>query len=91
MGTGGEFDHFPIFLELVGVLKNPASLFKFNSAWLKEESFQNLVKEVWAPLDHTERATVQFARNLKELKITTKAREKREEATDINGLNPYRG
>jgi hypothetical protein len=28
------------------------------------------------PLDHTERETIQFARNLKELKIATKAWEK---------------
>jgi len=50
--------------------------FKFNSGWLKEESFQRLVREVWVPLVPIERASVQFARNLKELKIATKAWEK---------------
>jgi hypothetical protein len=76
-GSGGESDHFPIFLEIAGASRKPTSPFKFNSAWLKEESFLKLVKEVWMPIGHSEREVVQFARNLKELKTTTKSWEKR--------------
>lgn len=75
-GTRGESYHFLIFLELAGATKKLAIPFKFNSTWLKEESFQKLVQEVWVPLVPIERATLQFVRNLKELKIATKAWEK---------------
>jgi hypothetical protein len=77
VGSGGESDHYPIFMEIAGATRKPASPFKFNSGWLKEESFIKLVKEVWAPLGPTERVAVQFARNLKSLKIATKSWEKR--------------
>jgi hypothetical protein len=71
VGTGGESDHYPIFLEVAGNTRKPTSPFKFNSSWLKEEEFINLVKELWIPLNQDERAVVQFANNLKTLKQAT--------------------
>jgi hypothetical protein len=47
------------------------SPFKFNSTWLKEEDFLNLVKEVWIPMDRRDRVAVQFVQNLKRLKKDT--------------------
>jgi hypothetical protein len=67
-GIGGESDHHPIFLEVAGDSRKPSSPFKFNSAWLKEEEFLNLVKELWNPIIQEERAMVQFSQNLKNLK-----------------------
>jgi hypothetical protein len=68
VGSGGESDHDPIFMEVAVNTRKPTSPFKFNSAWMKEEEFINLVKETWIPLNQDERETVQFARNLKTLK-----------------------
>jgi hypothetical protein len=56
VGSGGESDHYPIFLEIEGASRKPTSPFKFNFAWLKEEIFIKLVKEVWTPIGKTERA-----------------------------------
>jgi hypothetical protein len=86
----GGVDHFPIFLEIAGASRKPTSPFKFNSAWLKEESFQKLVKEVWSPISHSKREVIQFTRNLKELKTTTKVWEKRRKQTERTRLNPHR-
>lgn len=47
---GGASDHFPILLELKGSSRKPGSPFKFNPAWLKEPSFNSLVKDTWRPL-----------------------------------------
>ena len=44
IGTGGESDHFPIFLE---VRKGNLKLiipFKFNSTWLEDPDFNSLVR-----------------------------------------------
>jgi hypothetical protein len=30
VGSGGESDHYPIFMEIAGTTKKPASAFKFN-------------------------------------------------------------
>jgi hypothetical protein len=57
----------------VGESRKLTSPFKFKFGRLKEESFLNLVKEVWTSIGRSEMAFVQFARNLKELKTTTKA------------------
>lgn len=51
VGPRGISDHCPIFLELRGRQRKPPSPFKFNPSWLKEEGFQNLVKELWHPND----------------------------------------
>jgi hypothetical protein len=71
VGSGGESDHHPIFLEVAGRSKKPAIPFKFNSSWLKEEEFLALVKEIWTPITPGRLAVVQFARNLKNLKKDT--------------------
>jgi hypothetical protein len=70
VGSGGEFDHVPIFLEVEMGMKNPYSPFKFNLGWLKEKSFIDLVKEHWIPFDKNsgEPVVVQFVSNLKKFK-----------------------
>jgi len=45
IGSGGESIHFPILIEEVGEKKKPTIPFKFNSSWLKEESYIDLVKQ----------------------------------------------
>jgi hypothetical protein len=77
IGIGGELNHFPIFLEIAGAYRKLTIPFKFNYDCLKEERFQKLVKEAWSPIGHSKREVIQFTRNLKELKTTTKAWEKR--------------
>jgi hypothetical protein len=52
VGNGGESNHFPIFLEVVGGPQKPPNPFKFNSEWLKHEGFIKLVKEKWRPFNH---------------------------------------
>jgi len=47
VGLRGESNHHPIFLEVAGDSRKLASPFKFNSAWLKEEEFLNLLKELY--------------------------------------------
>jgi hypothetical protein len=64
VGSRGESNHHPIFLEVVGGSRKSMSPFKFNSAWLKEEEFLNLVKELWNPIIQEEWAMVQFSQNL---------------------------
>jgi hypothetical protein len=54
VGVGGEYDHYPIFLEVAKGRRKPACPFKFNLEWLKEESFIDMVKEQW------EAATIQL-------------------------------
>jgi hypothetical protein len=49
IGSGGESDHFPIFLEVRKGNLKPTSPFKFNNTWIKDESFINLVKDNWTP------------------------------------------
>jgi hypothetical protein len=71
--SGGDSDHFPIFLKLAATSRKLTSHFKFKSSWLKEESFLKLVKEIWTPIGRSKREVVHFARNLKELKIATKS------------------
>jgi hypothetical protein len=50
IGSGGDSDHSPVWLTFEEGPKNLATPFKFNSNWLKEESFQKLVKSNWTPL-----------------------------------------
>ena len=67
IGSVCESDHPPIFLEVVGSMRKPTIPFKFNSTWLKEASFHNLVKEHWIPYDHRSGVspTIWFATSLK--------------------------
>jgi hypothetical protein len=70
IGSGGESDHSPVWFEMEGGPQNPATPFKFNSSWLKDESFQQLVKSNWNNIRDTEGtpAGIQFASNLKRIK-----------------------
>jgi hypothetical protein len=73
VGSGGESDHSPILLEAVEEKKKPTDPFNFNSSWLKEESFIDLVKQNWDPYDPRlgKVTKVQFATNLKKVKSAT--------------------
>jgi len=44
IGSGGESDHSPIWIELEGTPDKPATPFKFNSSWINDESFQQLIR-----------------------------------------------
>jgi hypothetical protein len=70
IACGGESDHSPILFEILGSLGKPPSPFKFNLAWLNEESFQTLVKICWVPFDMNGGVVsgVHFASNLKQVK-----------------------
>jgi hypothetical protein len=50
--------------------KKSATPFKFNANWLKEDSFQKLVKDNWTPLQDSREtpAAIQFMDNLKLIK-----------------------
>eukprot|EP00253_Pinus_taeda_P003725 PITA_03725 len=53
VGEGGNSDHFPILLEVGKPPLKPASPFKFNAAWLQEESFNSLFRDTWRHLGST--------------------------------------
>lgn len=70
---GGESDHNPIMLEIRSEVRKPPSPFKFNSAWISDPSFYDIVKSIWNPL--SDRVGVwdgfSFMENLKRLKKRT--------------------
>jgi hypothetical protein len=70
IGSGGESDHSHVWLSLDNGPKKPTTPFKFNSIWLKDDSFQKLVKDNWSPLRESEGipAAIQFMDNLKLIK-----------------------
>jgi len=70
VGTRGDSDHLPILLELKGPSRKPRSPFKFNPAWLKDPSYNSLVKETWRPLVSHQGSspTHSFMENLKGMK-----------------------
>lgn len=51
IGVGGVFDHHSIFLELQGDQRKSGSTFKYNSSWIKDESFRKLVADNWSPFN----------------------------------------
>ena len=65
-----ESDHRPIILDMRGGVSKPASSFKFNAGWLKDQSFIDLDHSLWTPLDPNcqRHVVVQFMKNLKKLK-----------------------
>lgn len=73
VGVGGGSNHHPIFLELKGGFKNPRSPFKFNSTWIKEKSFHNLMVEHWIPYSPDREGSIlaQFEDNLRRIKRDT--------------------
>eukprot|EP00253_Pinus_taeda_P032143 PITA_32143 len=48
VGSGGISDHSPIYLEITGPPIKPRAPFKFNSIWLQDPSFIEMVKTHWA-------------------------------------------
>ena len=50
VGIGGDFDHFPILLEIAGVGKKPPNPFKFNSSGGRNQ-ICCLIKSNWIPYD----------------------------------------
>jgi hypothetical protein len=50
---GGDFDHYPTFLEMEKSRGKPPNPLKFNTTWLEEEYFIILVKEKWVLFDGT--------------------------------------
>jgi hypothetical protein len=70
IGCGGESYHSPILIDISGGPRKPPSPFKFNLAWLNEESFQSLVKRCWVPYDPTGGVAtgIHFSTNLKRVK-----------------------
>jgi hypothetical protein len=83
VGSRGESDHSPIWLKLEGSPIKPAAPFKFNPSWLKDKSFQHLIRTNWSFIRNTEESLVgiQFATNLKSLKKLVIPWEKRK--TDL--------
>jgi len=72
VGSGEILDHSLIFMEITLGIQKPPNHFKFNSEWLKEESFLSLVKEHWTPYDANlgERG-VKFMENIRRVKQAT--------------------
>jgi hypothetical protein len=70
VACGGELDHSPIVLEFRGRGRKPPSPFKFNAKWLKDQSYKELVKDIWTPfnLDEHRHAIVHFVENMKKIK-----------------------
>lgn len=70
---GGEFDHNPIMHEFQRGFKKPPSPFKFNSSWISDSKFGDLVRTNWAPINSQEgtRAGLKFMENLKRIKKLT--------------------
>lgn len=70
IGSRGDSEHHPIFLELKGGSKKPGNPFKFNPCWLNEDNYIKLIKEKWVPLDQLSLQSVahQFMENLKKVK-----------------------
>jgi hypothetical protein len=70
IGSGGESDHSPVWLELEGTPQKSAAPFKFNSSWINDERFQQLIRTNWTNLRETKDSPtgIQFAPNLKHLK-----------------------
>ena len=66
-------DHFPILLEICKPPFKPTAPFKFNAAWMQEESFRQLFIETWQHLsrDVMEDKSFLFMENLKRMKKVT--------------------
>lgn len=68
---GDEFDHHHIYLKVERGLNESGSPFKFNVAWLNDESFHNFAVENWIPYNTNREGSVavQFMGNLKRVKM----------------------
>ena len=70
VGCGGESDHQPIFLQILGHDKILHSPFKFNPHWLEHEDLVLLLKNTWKFFDNNSvlSSASQFSKNLKKIK-----------------------
>ena len=70
MGCGGDSDHQPVFLQILGHDKISHSPFKFNSHWLEHEDLVLLLKNTWKMYDDNFvlSPASQFSANLKKIK-----------------------
>ena len=51
VGCGGDLDHHPVFLQVLGNDKKLHTPFKFNPHWLGNEDLFNLMKNTWKVYD----------------------------------------
>ena len=67
---GGDSDHHPVFLQILGHDKNTHSPFKFNAHWLEHEDLVILLKNSWRVYDENSGMSLasQFSANLKRIK-----------------------
>jgi len=74
VGSGGISNHRPIYLETVDNNNKIKSPFKFNSSWLKDPSYIQLVTDFWQNnrIMENENLTEGFIRKLTELKRVSK-------------------
>ena len=51
-------------------LDKPSIPFKFNSSWMEDEEYNDLLKSIWPPYDisRIDSTCIQFLNNLKSLK-----------------------
>ena len=70
IGSGGDSDHNPLFMQLLYKYPRPRSPFKFNAFWLEDEYFVSLLKSSWTFFsDNLELShAALFASNLKKFK-----------------------
>lgn len=71
---GGISDQFPNLLEMKGEGKKPGIPFKFNSSWLKDESYINIFHATWRKdaLTYEGNRSSCFMDNLNRMKHATK-------------------
>jgi len=74
VGSGGISDHRPIFLEFSDIQNRIKSPFKFNSSWLKDPSYIQMVTDYWQshPITEEENFSEGFIRKLSLLKRISK-------------------
>jgi hypothetical protein len=58
IGSRGELDHSPVWIELEGTPNKSATPFKFNTSWINDEGFQQLIRTNWTTLRDTEETPV---------------------------------
>eukprot|EP00253_Pinus_taeda_P027180 PITA_27180 len=85
IGSGGNSDHNPIYLECHGPFRKPKAPFKFNPIWLMDQNYTKMIKDFWAshPIHGSAPLAKGFCRNLAEIKHLTIewAKEKRNRET----------
>jgi hypothetical protein len=72
--SGDIFDHQPISLQWISGMDSPPSPMKISQVWLEEDNFRKMVSSTWKKLSSRDLVPcmVQFANNLKNLKVAIK-------------------